>query len=506
MRNGGASRGNRALALRQGAGMDLTPFSSPIRPALAGRRGAVAAAHPLAVAAGQEVLARGGSAADAVIAGQAALAVVAPDACGLGGDAFVLLHRPGRAPVAVNGAGPAPAGATGPAATGGASVAVPGLVAAWAELHRMAGRLPLPQVLAPAVAMAREGIVPDAALLAARAAQAGRLAAGGAAGWGLMAAGPGEAWVQPALAGVLEAIGTLGTFPEAMAEAIAGAVRRHGGAMTAEDLAAPAAQVLPALSLRFAGGTLHVQPPMSQGVLLALAADGFAAGGFSAGDALDHLGVELTEAAFTLRADAAEGLALRGRMPAVDPARAGHRGGPRAYLHTAAVCAADAAGQVVASLVSVFDDFGSGVFVPEGGFCLNNRIGGFTGGANAFRPGARPVHTLAPMLFDDGEVTGLATPGADGQVQTLLQILLRWRVAGQALDAAVAAPRWRSEDGRLLVEAGHPARGDLVARGHRVTDLPAGEMRFGAVAAAGMRGARPFALADWRRLTWAGVA
>lgn len=74
--------------------MTLNPFSSAIRPALAGHRGAVAAAHPLAVAAGTQALGEGGSAVDALIAAQAALAVACPDACGLGGDGLALVREP----------------------------------------------------------------------------------------------------------------------------------------------------------------------------------------------------------------------------------------------------------------------------------------------------------------------------------------------------------------------------------------------------------------------------
>jgi gamma-glutamyltranspeptidase/glutathione hydrolase len=96
--------------------------------------------------------------------------------------------------------------------------------------------------------------------------------------------------------------------------------------------------------------------------------------------------------------------------------------------------------------------------------------------------------------------------GADGQVQTLLQVLLGWLVAGRPLPDAVAAPRWRSEDGKLLVEAGHPSREDLRARDHEVVDVAAGDVRFGAITAAGLWDGAPFALPDWRRMTWAGVA
>jgi gamma-glutamyltranspeptidase/glutathione hydrolase len=156
----------------------------------------------------------------------------------------------------------------------------------------------------------------------------------------------------------------------------------------------------------------------------------------------------------------------------VDRARASGSGGPRSYLHTAGVAVADADGTVVSSLVSVFDDFGSGVLVPELGIVLGNRAAGFTDGANAPGPGRYPVHTLAPamLLLQDGGVLALATPGADGQVQTLLQVLAGLRYDEETLLGALGRPRWRSEDGRLLVEAGHPATGRLRELGHDVVD------------------------------------
>ncbi len=490
--------------------MQLNPFSSPIRPPLAGRLGAVAAAHPLAVAAGQRLLGQGGNAVDALIAAQAVLAVVSPDACGLGGDGLVLLRRTGRPVLALNGAGPAARSASAMATTGGAAVTAPGLVDLWTHLSAEAGRLGLATALAPAGEIAAQGLRADAALLRAREAHRSRLLAGGAEDWPLLRVAEDDLWVQPELAALLSAIGREGRaafYEGAMGRAVARAVRAHGGALAEEDLAQPAIQVGDALSIRLGERTLHVQPPMSQGVLLLMALGAWQAGGFAPGAAMDHLGVELTQAAFAFRDDVARGAALLSEPLAVDPDRAQRRGGPRAYLHTAGVATADAEGTVASSLVSVFDDFGSGVFVPEGGFTLNNRAGGFTGGTNAFAPGARPVHTLAPALIEGpGGTVALSTPGADGQVQTLLQVLLRWAVAGQDLAEAVAAPRWRSEDGRLLVEAGHPARPDLLARGHDVADLAAGDMRFGAVTCAGLQDGVPFALPDWRRMTWAGVA
>jgi gamma-glutamyltranspeptidase/glutathione hydrolase len=490
--------------------MQLNPFSSLVRPSLAGRLGAVAAAHPLAVAAGQRLLGEGGNAMDALIAAQAVLAVVSPDACGLGGDGFVLLRCRNRPVLALNGAGAAARSASAIATTGAASVTVPGLVDLWARLSAEVGALSLAAALAPAGEIAAQGLRADSALLRARDAHRGRLLAGGAGGWPLLDLVEGDLWVQPELAALLGAIGREGRaafYEGAMARSVVRAVRAQGGALVEEDLAPPAVQVADSLSIPLGERMLHVQPPMSQGVLLLMALKGWQAGGFAPGPAMDHLGVELTQAAFAFRDDVAQGAALTSQPLSVDLDRAQRRGGPRAYLHTAGVATADAEGTVASSLVSVFDDFGSGVFVPEGGFTLNNRAGGFTGGANAFAPGVRPVHTLAPALLEGPRgAVALSTPGADGQVQTILQVLLRWVFAGQDLAQAVASPRWRSEDGRLLVEAGHPARADLLARGHDVADVAAGDMRFGAVTCAGLDNGVPFALPDWRRMTWAGVA
>src|SRR5688572_21230812 len=111
--------------------MNLNPYSSKARPSLAGSLGAVSAAHPLAVSAAVNVLADGGNAVDAVIAAQAVLCVVSPDACGLGGDAFYLVATPEGKDIAVNGAGAAAMRQEAAAVDGGASVTVPGLVDAW---------------------------------------------------------------------------------------------------------------------------------------------------------------------------------------------------------------------------------------------------------------------------------------------------------------------------------------------------------------------------------------
>jgi len=473
----------------------------------AGRRGAVAAGHPLAAAAAVDVLDRGGNAVDAAIAAQAACCVLVPQACGLGGDALMLV-RTGDDVVAVTGAGrTATAASPGQPADGGASATVPGAAQAWVDAAHRWGRLPLAASLAPAVALAEQGIAVGAPLAAAAAAQRERLLRGGAGAWPLTWAAAGQHVRQPELAAVLTALGADGRaafYEGATARAVAAAAQRSGGAMSVADLAEHQSLVGPPLRTAWAGGTVWVQPPPAQGVLLAMALQWWeqqaAAGQPVQPPDVDHVAVELTAAVFAHRDRClADGATLLEVALEVDRERASRRGGPRPYLHTTGVAVADDEGTVVSSLVSVFDDFGSCTYVPEGGFVLNDRAAGFTGPPNEAGPGRRPVHTLAPVLVEhDGAATALATPGADGQVQTLLQVLCRLR-GGADLAEAVGAPRWRSEAGRLLVERSHPAAVALAERGHELSVLEDGDDRLGAVVAATAGPDGPAAVGDWRR-------
>jgi gamma-glutamyltranspeptidase/glutathione hydrolase len=484
-------------------------FSSPLRPVLRGRIGAVAAAHPLAVAAGQEILTAGGSAADAAIAAQAVLCVLMPDACGLGGDMLALVQPPAAAMQAVNGTGAAPLRLRQVGNDGPDSVTVPGIVDAWCRLSALHGRLSLAQALGPAIRLAHAGIRIPALQSATFARQRSRLMRGGAERWVLFDAQAGSRVRQPELGALLEAVGSAGRaafYEGAAAVRIAGAVRALGGVLDEADLAAHATVLATPIATRWDDFSLATQPPMSQGILLNLAVQAYAKLGPLAAPYDDHAAIELTQAAFSFRERVAEGTALLAHEMPIDLERASNRGGPRAYLHTAGVACADADGMVIASLVSVFDDFGSCVFVPELGITLNNRAAGFTTDGNAPAPGKRPVHTLAPVLLQTPQgVLALATPGADGQVQTLLQVLLGLHDGTADLAHAIARPRWRSENGALLIEEAHAARETLRARGHHVIPCADGDVRFGAVVSAGFIAAEPIAAADWRRETWAGV-
>jgi gamma-glutamyltranspeptidase/glutathione hydrolase len=477
---------------------------------LRGRSGGVSAAHPLAVSAGQEILRSGGTAADAAIAAQAALCVLMPDACGLGGDMLALVHVPGKAAWALNGTGAAPGSLVKVSDDGADSITVPGIVDAWCVMSREHGRLPLSRVLEPAIRLASAGVRISGVLGGALSRHRARLQRGGAEGWCLFDRSEGELVEQPQLAVTLKAIAAGGKdafYAGESGRAIAGAVQRLGGALAESDLSSHRSVAGTPIETRWGELRIMTQPPMSQGILLNMAVNAISRLGDFSAELDDHIAIEATEAAFAFRDEVGSGVALLERPLSINLKEASRRGGPRAYLHTAGVAAADGEGRIVSSLVSVFDDFGSCLFVPELGITLNNRAGGFTSGANEAAGGKRPVHTLAPILIEtlDG-VLGLATPGADGQVQTLLQIVMGVQHQGLGLARAVARPRWRSEGGKLLIERSHPGVDTLAGLGHQVSPLPDGEVRFGAVVCAGSVEGDAVVVADWRRETAAGVA
>jgi gamma-glutamyltranspeptidase / glutathione hydrolase len=491
------------------------------RPLLWGPRSGVAAAHPLAVSAGMEILAAGGNAVDAAVAAAAALAVVAPDGCGLGGDALLLVAAPGRAPVAYVGGAALPARPILPFTEyGPASAGVPGAVAAWCAVHDDHGRLPLPDVFAPAAALAAGGFPVSGALAAALERRAGLLGAGASA-WAARGARAGATLRQPALAATLEAIrsgGPPGFYAGPVATAIAAAVRAPGGEGIAEDdLAAYAVAAQEPVTGTYGRAGVAVTGPPSQAALAVLALralEGAPPPGTVAGE---HAAIEAVKHAFEhRRALAASGDAaalLAAELPPA-PARASALREATGADHTAAVATADADGLVVSMLVSVFHEFGSGVLVQDGGFLLNNRLSGLLADGESPRAappaGLRPGHTLSPMLLElDGRRLAIATPGADGQVQTLVQLTRALVDAGTAIPDALAAPRWRSVKGRLAVEASFDA--DLLAglagRGHEVAPRADGDMLFGAaaVAGAGAAGGAVLCAADPRREMWAAV-
>jgi gamma-glutamyltranspeptidase/glutathione hydrolase len=490
-------------------------------PLLWGPRSGVVAAHPLAVTAGLEVLGAGGNAVDASVAAAVALAVVVPDACGLGGDALLLVDRPGAPPVAYVGGAALPADPIVPFTTyGPASAGVPGAVAAWCAVHADHGRLPLADVLAPAAELAAGGFPVSGGLVAALRRRGEQLRAA-CPEWPALEATAGSMLRQPELAGTLEAIreaGPAGFYAGPVATAIADAVRAPGGeGISVEDLAAYAVVATEPVAGTYGRARLAVTGPPSQAALAVLALgalEGAPPPGTVAGE---HAAIEALKEAFEHRpalaasgdVDALLGVAL----PPAGP-RASALRGPTGADHTAAVTAADADGLVVSMLVSVFHEFGSRVLVRDGGFLLNNRLSGLLvdGRSPATAPPApwRPGHTLSPMLLElDGRRMAVSTPGADGQVQILVQLTRALVDAGLDLPQALHAPRWRSAQGRLYAERSFDpdVLAGLAALGHDIVTTADGDMLLGAAAVSGVSSADGTVLcaADPRREVWAAV-
>src|SRR3954452_22720897 len=119
----------------------------------------VSTSQPLAALTGAEVLRDGGNAMDAALAAAGVLAVTEPNQCGVGGDLFAIVVRDGEAPVGLNASGRAPADPGGalPELFGPRSVTVPGCPAGWADLAARFATRALPELLAPAIALARGG-------------------------------------------------------------------------------------------------------------------------------------------------------------------------------------------------------------------------------------------------------------------------------------------------------------------------------------------------------------
>src|SRR5258705_1372831 len=218
-------------------------------------RGMVCGAEPLAVETGVAMLRRGGSAVDAALATNACLALMEPTSCGLGGDLFALLWDPeAQALVGFNGSGRAPLALTidrvRPESDGTiplrspASWTVPGCVDGWFALHARFGRMPLADLLAPAIDYAREGfaLTPGVASDWARPAEVCRGQAGFAEALipGGRARGPGARFCNPALATTLERIATGGRdafYDGPIARELVRYSQAQGGSFSLEDFA-----------------------------------------------------------------------------------------------------------------------------------------------------------------------------------------------------------------------------------------------------------------------------
>ena len=500
-------------------------------------RGAVAAAHPAASEAGAAVLRAGGNAADAAVAAAFALSVAEPQSSGIGGGGLALVYvaREDRV-YAIDFRETAPAAATPDmflvdgkpdphrSRCGGLSVAVPGAVKGYAEIARRFGTKPLPDLVAPAVKLARDGVPVGRgwrrAAVAARACLREDPAGAAIFLTGGEPPEPGVRVVQKDLAATLK---LLGRNPEAfyrgpLADRIAAAVRARGGVLAAADLAAYRTRTREVLWGEFRGHRVATFPPPSAGgaILLGLlrvleaqeprdAARSserylhafveaerrlFERRGGSLADpdfapGADAVAREMASAAFAeaIRAGTGERAAGPGTPGAAPPAG-----------HTSHVSVVDAEGNAVALTTTVNLQFGSGVVVPGTGILMNDEMDDFDaapGARNAFgleggelnlpAPGKRPLSSMSPTLVfgPDGKLLlAVGSPGGSTIPSTVAWAIVRLLDGGLPLDQALGTPRihhqWRPDV--IVAEPGalqDATRRALEARGHRTEEIAA---------------------------------
>jgi gamma-glutamyltranspeptidase/glutathione hydrolase len=495
------------------------------------RHGMIATSHPLATDAGLDVLKRGGSAVDAAIAANAVLALVEPTGCGLGGDVMAIVHDAeskqlhgllgiGRSPreltpealvraLAAEGLVKIPA-------HGPLPVTVPGCVDGWIELHARFGRLPLAEVLSPAIRHAREGF-PVTELIAYYWERNGRTLAkypGFAEQFlpGGRAPGKGDVFRNEGFAATLEAIasqGRDGFYAGPIAERIVGYLREQGGAHTLEDFATHRSEWVTPIATHYRGCELHELPPPTQGlaalqILELLEGFEFAPDGFFTADHI-HRFVEAKKLAFEDRArfyaDPAfaeqpiAGLlsddysaARRALIRDDRAARAVDAGNP-ALEEGDTICLAvgDAAGNMVSLIQSNYRGMGSGMTPPGLGFVLHDRGELFDvepGRPNSYAPGKRPFHTIIPAFVTrNGEPwIAFGVMGGAMQPQAHAQIVMNLVDFAMNLQEAGDAPRIQhggssEPTGERMSGAGHvwletgadwEVVRELIRRGHEV--------------------------------------
>ena len=491
------------------------------------RNGAAATAHPLATKIAIDVLQRGGSAVDAAIAANAALGLMEPVGNGIGGDLFAIVWDPSTGRLhGYNGSGRAPAGrshaqllaklaalpsqpATEIPAYGSLPVTVPGCVDGWFALHQRFGALPMAEVLAPAIAYAREGfpVTPVIAMYwegnMARFEQVAREQPGlieeldnARATYLIDGAAPeaGQLFRNPDLAATLEALASGGReafYSGPLAERIDAYMRRIGGDLRLADLASHRGEWVEPGHVDYRGYEVYELPPNGQGYaalqMLAILREVDLAG-FAPGSAdLLHYVIEAKRLAFedlaqfyadpTFAPAPLDGLLsdayARERFALIDPAAAMTEPGPGTPAlegpgDTTYLTVADANGMMVSLIQSNYRGMGSGL-VPDGlGFMLQDRGQLFAldpAHANVYAPGKRPFHTIIPaFVTKDGQPwLSFGVMGGAMQPQGHVQVLIHLIDFGMDLQAAGDAARIRHEGGREPTGVAKDPRGTVYA-------------------------------------------
>jgi gamma-glutamyltranspeptidase/glutathione hydrolase len=481
--------------------------------AQAGERAAIASAHPLATAAGHEILHEGGNAFDAAVAVAAALAVVEPYSSGLGGGGFFLLHRasdgyevmldaretaPGRAGrvMYLDADGKANARLS---LDGALAAGIPGTPAALAWLAQRYGRLPLASSLAPAIRLARDGFPVDSRFIAAARFREGVLKSDPVAARVFLhddAVPPaGHLVRQPELAVTLSALadkGHAGFYGADVARRLVAGVQAGGGIWELDDLAGYRVVEREPTRLRYRGASITCASlPSSGGLVLAQALhilERYPLASLPRAER-DHLVVEALRRAYQDRArylgdpdfvpppaELAQRAYADRRAASIDPRQAT----PSATLdrlfpplregdNTTHFSVVDSDGNRVAATLSVNLPFGAGAMAGDTGVLLNNEMNDFAiggeqasayrlagGAANAVEPGKRPLSSMTPAFVEDARgVLVFGTPGGSRIISMVLLGLLEYVESPKPdPERAIAAARFHHQylPDRILTE------------------------------------------------------
>lgn len=507
----------------------LTGKTFTTRSEILARNGMAATSQPLATQVALDILKKGGSAMDAAIGANAVLGLVEPASCGIGGDIFAIVWNAEEEKLyGFNGSGRSPKsislnyfterGMKYVPFAGPLPVTVPGCVDGWFALHEKFGRLPMEALLEPAITYGREGF-PVSEVIAYEMASNYKLVEdqpGFRETYMPKGHTPkkGEVFKNPDLANTYEKIAKGGRdafYQGEIARAIDRYMKKHGGFLSYEDLAAHTSTWVTPVSVNYRGYDIWELPPNGQGtaalqMLNILEGYDISSMGFGSAEYL-HVLTEAKKLAYEDRAQfyadpqfnkiplaelLSKGYASE-RRALIDPDRAADTY-PAGDLeietgNTTYLTVADKDGNMVSLIQSIYSEFASGM-VPDGlGFVLQNRGQMFNvqdpGHANALEPGKRPFHTIIPaFITKDGKpVVSFGLMGGAVQPQGHAQIVVNIVDFGMNLQEAGDAPRMRhrgssqptgsvmTNGGTLNLESGfdYETVRELRKKGHRIS-------------------------------------
>ena len=489
------------------------------------KHGMAATSHPLATQVAIDILKKGGSAIDAAIAANAALGLMEPTGSGVGGDLFAIvwdakaqklwgLNASGRSPGALSLDYLKKQGLTHIPSTGPLPVSVPGCVDGWFELHKKFGKLPMKDILAPVIAYAREGFPMTEVVQNDFARSMRSLSRFENFKETYMPDGKitqtGELFKNPYLADTYEKIALKGRdefYKGSIARTIDSYMKRNGGFLSYEDMAAHKSEWVEPVSANYRGYDVWELPPNGQGIaalqiLNIIEQYDVKSMGFGSAEHI-HLFVEAKKLAFEDRANyyadmdfskvpverliSKEYARERAKLINPDVSAKSYDAGILNSPSTVYLTVADGEGNMISLIQSNYRGMGSGMTPDKLGFVLQDRGEMFSlieGHPNVFEPGKRPFHTIIPaFITKDGKPwVSFGVMGGGMQPQGHAQIVMNLIDFGMNLQEAGDAPRIQHENsseptdermkdgGIVYLETGfdYTQIRSLVKKGHKV--------------------------------------